>query len=104
MAANNDPIGRGLLLVTGLAALGCVAELLWLRSVQGIEVSRLDAGLLFIPWLFAAASNLALWYWTLKQRRPTPLNRLGLKCVYLVSAGFAAGFTWVYGTFVFSWF
>ena len=40
----------------------------------------------------------------MKQRRRTPLNVLGLKTVYVVSAAFAGAFAWIYGSFVFELF
>jgi hypothetical protein len=104
MSSSNDPIGRALMLATAGAALACVGELWWLRSAHRLEVTHAQFGMLFVPWLTAAVTNLLLWYWTLKRQRRTPLNVLGLKAVYVVSAAFAGAFAWIYGSFVFELF
>ena len=91
-----------LILGSGLLAVLCTGELLWLRSVRLI-VTPVSVALLFLPWIGMAAVNLALWHWSLSHGKPSPLNRIGVALFWVTSAGFAALFSVLYGAVVFGW-
>jgi hypothetical protein len=89
-----------LLSASAIAAIVCIAELLWLRSAE-FAVTRPIAALLFLPWLAAAVINLSLWYWTLERGQPTFLTKLGYGVFWTTSGGFAVGFMVLYGLLLF---
>jgi hypothetical protein len=91
-----------LILASGIAALVCTGELLWLRSTR-LVVTPVSVALLFLPWLAMAAINLSLWHWSLSNGKPSPLKSLGVVLFWLTSAAFAAMFSALYGALVFGW-
>ena len=103
--AMSAPNGRGRrlpLLAAGAAAL-CIAELLWLRSTP-LTVNRPQLAILFLPWLAAAAINLALWHAALPRGRPTTtIGLLAVALFWLTSAAFALWFCALYAALLFGW-
>ena len=99
-----DPNRRRRLLIlgSGVAALVCTGELLWLRSTR-LVVTPVSVALLFLPWLAMAGVNLALWHWSLSNGKPSALNRIGVALFWVTSAAFAAMFSALYGALVFGW-
>lgn len=91
-----------LVLSSGVAAVVCTGELLWLRSTR-LVVTPMSVALLFLPWLAMAASNLALWHWSLSNGKRTALNKIGVALFWVTSAAFAAMFSALYGALVFGW-
>ena len=81
----------------------CVAELLWLRTAS-LSGSRLQAGLLFLPWLLLAAANLGLWHSAVARARPSPIRRLSSALLNFVATGFALAFAALYAGLLFGWF
>jgi hypothetical protein len=95
---------RGALPLLAIVAAGlCIAELFWLRTAQ-FTPTRLTAGLLFLPWLLAGATNLALWYVALARLRPSPWKRLSAALLGVTSGAFALAFAALYAGLVFDWF
>jgi hypothetical protein len=93
----SDRTHRALLLASAIAALVCVAELLWLRSAE-LHVTPVTVALLFLPWAAAAASNLAVWYSMATRGPPTRFNRRSLALCRIVAGGFAITFLVLYGS------
>jgi hypothetical protein len=90
------------LLAVGAASL-CVAELFWLRSVN-MTVNRPQLAILFLPWLAAAAVNLALWHAMLPRGRPaTSTGRIAVTLFWATAGGFAVGFVALYAALFFGW-
>jgi hypothetical protein len=90
------------MLAAGAAAL-CIAELVWLRSTP-LTVNRPQLAILFLPWLGAAATNLALWHSTLPRGRPvTPIGRLVVAFFWVTAAAFAVWFGAIYAALLFGW-
>jgi hypothetical protein len=93
---------RTLLHASAGTAVVCIVELLWLRGADFAAVRSL-APWLFLPWLAAAAVNLALWHAILTRGRGTFLNRLGFGAFWVTSAAFATAFAALYGLLLFGW-
>ena len=91
-----------LIFSSGVAAVLCTGELLWLRSTR-LVVTPVSVALLFLPWLAMAVTNLALWHWSLSNGKPTALNKIGVALFWVTSAAFAAMFSALYGALVFGW-
>lgn len=96
----SDRVHRTLVVLSGVAAIACVAELLWLRSAQ-LTVTRPVVGALFLPWFAAAAANLAVWRVTLARGKPTSINQLGSAIFWIVSGVFGVAFLVLYGWLLF---
>ncbi len=100
---SNSSQRRGwLILGSGVAAVVCSGELLWLRSTR-LVVTPVSVALLFLPWLAMAAVNLALWHSSLAKGKPSTLNKLGVALFWVTSAAFAAMFSALYGALIFGW-
>jgi len=100
-ARNGRPF-RLPLLAAGAAAL-CIAELLWLRATP-LTVNRPQLAILFLPWLGAAAANLALWHAALPRGRPTTtIGRLAVALFWLTTTAFAIWFGALYAALLFGW-
>jgi hypothetical protein len=90
-------------LLAVVAAGLCVAELFWLRTAE-LAGTRFEAGVLFLPWLLAAATNLGLWYFAVASAQPSPIRRLSGLLLRVVAGVFALGFAGLYGGLIFGWF
>jgi hypothetical protein len=97
----SDRVHRTLLLVCAISAAACIAELFWLRSAAGLEITRPTVALLFLPWLAAAAANLGVWYSTLARGEPTPLKKMSTVLFRTVTAVFTLAFVALYGWLLF---
>jgi hypothetical protein len=93
---SGERVHRTLLVLSAVSAAACIAELLWLRSAQ-VTVTRPLVAVLFLPWLFAAAANLGVWYSSLARGKPTTIGRMSAALFWIVSAGFALAFVAIYG-------
>ena len=93
----SDRTHRALLLASAITALVCIAELFWLRSAT-LRVDALTIGLLFLPWVAAAAANLGVWYSMATRGSPTRLNMISLALCRVVAGGFAIAFLVLYGS------
>ena len=90
------------MLAAGAAAL-CIAELVWLRSTP-LTVNRPQLAILFLPWLGAAATNLALWHSVLPRTRPiTTIGRLAVALFWVTATAFAVWFGAIYAALLFGW-
>jgi hypothetical protein len=95
---------RGWLPLLAVVAAGlCIAELFWLRTAR-LTPTRLEVGLLFLPWLLAAAANLGLWYVALVRMRPSPVKRVSAALLSVTSGAFALAFAALYAGLIFGWF
>jgi hypothetical protein len=102
VSAHDDRPRRLPLLAAGAAAL-CIAELLWLRSTS-LTVNRPQLAILFLPWVGAAATNLALWYAALPRGRPaTTIGRLAVALFWLTTTAFTVWFAAIYAALLFGW-
>jgi hypothetical protein len=97
----SERLHRALVFCSAGAAIVCIVELMWLRSAL-VSVSRLGVALLFLPWLAASASNLALWYWTLVRAPRSIWNQLAIGCFWVLSGAFTLAFLALYGTLIFA--
>jgi hypothetical protein len=93
----SDRAHRALLLASAITAAVCVAELVWLRSAV-LRVTPFTIGLLFLPWLAAAAANLGVWYSTAMRGPPTRWNRTSLALCRIAAFAFALVFLALYGS------
>ena len=93
----SDRTHRALLLASAITAVVCVAELLWLRSAE-LHVNSLTIGLLFLPWVAAAAANLGVWYSMATRGPPTRFNAISLALCRIAAVGFAIAFLAIYGS------
>jgi hypothetical protein len=93
---NGERVRRTLLLLSAVSAAVCIAELIWLRSAQ-LTVTRPLVALLFLPWLAAAAANLAVWHSTLAHGKATAIGRISIVLFWIVAGAFALGFAALYG-------
>lgn len=101
MSGKTDPRDY-LPLLAVLAAVLCVAELLWLRTAR-LTPTRGEAAVLFLPWLLAAGANLGLWYVGLERAKPSTLRTIGTALFWITSAAFALVFAAVYSGLLFRW-
>ena len=102
VVAGNGRRRRLPLLAAGAAAL-CIAELLWLRSTP-LSVNRPQLAILFLPWLGAAATNLALWRSALPRGRPTTtIGRLAVALFWVTATAFTIWFGAIYAALLFGW-
>jgi hypothetical protein len=95
-----DRAHQALLFCCALAAVTCIAELLWLRSVR-LTGTRSEIALLFLPWLAAAAANLGVWHFSLARGEDTPLKKMSTALFWIVSAAFTLVFVALYGWLLF---
>jgi hypothetical protein len=93
----------GLPLLAVVAAGLCIAELFWLRTAQFVP-TPLTVGLLFLPWLLAAAANLGLWYVALGRLRPSRWRRASAALLGITSGAFGLAFAALYAGLIFGWF